>query len=277
MHSQHPSLARPPYPREPIASRQRKFDLSRALKQSFAGPFARLSDHRLLFNETPRCHVVLCGFPRSGTTLFQLIARTCLDRVQTFRKERGALDAARFAVKRGRYLFTKRPPDLFQIEEIRAFYKNRNTDLRLLLFCRDPRDILTSFHKTRPDEFYIIPEVWRAYYEHWKWAAQFPDVLSVRYEDLILNPLGVESQMEQHIGWRTKRPFSEFHQVVANDFDTRALNGVRPLDLTTVQRWKNGRFHWRLRELVERDLPELPERLIQMGYESDDLWIRDLS
>jgi len=221
--------------------------------------------------------VVLCGFPRSGTTLFQALTRTCIDRIQTFRKERGALDAALFAVKRGSYLFTKRPPDLFQIEEIRNFYANRKTDLRLLLSCRDPRDVLTSFHEMQPGEFFISPDVWRAYYEHWKWAEQLPDVLSVRYEDLIRTPREVEARMEQHVGWKTKRHFEEFHQHVPKNFDTRALNGVRPLDQATVQRWKNGKFHWRLRELVERELPELPERLIQMGYESDDRWISELT
>src|SRR5688572_5059753 len=74
----------------------------------------------------PRVHVVICGFPRSGTTLLHLMVQTAIPGILAFRRERFGLRVARM-VWPGRHPFmvTKRPADLFWIDEIRQDYRAR--------------------------------------------------------------------------------------------------------------------------------------------------------
>lgn len=268
-------LPRPAYPREEIAKRVSRFQFPKSVIRWATRPIAALSHRPLLFHRPPECHVVMCGFPRSGTTLCQLMIQACVPGVQSFPKEEKGLAVARDVIKYRPYLFTKRPKDIFAIEEIRSFYATSSTKLRFILLSRDPRAVLTSFHEMRKGEYYVSVERWRAIWEHWNWAVQFPDVLTLRFEELISRPDTVEQAITAHVGWQVARPFSSFHEAVPAGFDTRALNGVRPLDTKTIAGWRAPRHHARLLSLLA-EMPELPERLIEMGYEADDAWIREL-
>jgi hypothetical protein len=267
-------LQRPPYPPEEIANRIGGFQFPKTLLWTATRPLAALSNRGWLFGDPPLAHVVMCGFPRSGTTLCQLMVQACVADIQCFPKEERAIAVARSAIKTKPYLFTKRPKDIWQIDDLRAFYANLPTKVKFLLFVRDPRAVLTSFHETRKGEYYVSIDRWRAIWEHWKWAIQFPDVLTVRFEELIQNSSQVQEAITQHIGWTVVRPFSEFHQAVPSGFDTRALNGVRPLDAKVLKSWSAPKHRERIQELL-RQMPELPQRLIDLNYETDDRWIQE--
>jgi hypothetical protein len=47
-------------------------------------------------------HIVVCGFPRSGTTLLAAMIHSCIPSVRSFNDEFPAIDAARFAMRRKR-------------------------------------------------------------------------------------------------------------------------------------------------------------------------------
>ena len=56
------------------------------------------------------------------------------------------------------------------------------------------------------------------------------------------------------------------------DVDTSALNGVRGLDARTLDKWAGDEHRERIRSLL-REMPELPDRLIEMGYEANANWM----
>jgi hypothetical protein len=264
---------RPPLPPQPLSKYAPTFQFPKTLIHPFVRPFVALADRSWFGPAALKRHVVICGFPRAGTTLCHLMVDVCARRIQTFGRERRALEAARCARKTRTYLVTKRPSDVFCIQELRDFYADRAADVRFILISRDPRAVLTSRHQLYPDQYYVSAARWRAIYAHWNWARTAPDVLPVRFEDLIRRPAEVERRMSDFIGWELRRPFAEFHLNVPRRFQTRALNGVRPVDPSTIDKWRDPEHASRLRALL-RELPELPQRLIDMGYESDTRWLR---
>ena len=84
----------------------------------------------------------------------------------------------------------------------------------------------------------------------------------------------VQKQFSEAVGIEPSRPFADFHSAVPGEFDVLALNGVRPLDRATLDRWRAPKHRERIRQLLT-EMPDLPERLISMGYESDRAWVSE--
>jgi len=262
---------RPPHPPSNICKPRPSWQFPKSFIFGLTAPFASLSNKGRLFNEAPRCHVVMCGFPRSGTTLCQLMVEACVRDVQCFAKEEMGIQVAKYIIKRQPYLFSKRPKDIFAVAELRDYYRQLQTDIRFLLFTRDPRAVLTSIHHSDPDNYFVSVENWRAIWEHWSWATQFSEVLTVRYEDLVSRTDEVEQQIASHVGWKVEHPFRDYLQHVPKKFDTRALNGLRPIDKGRVKGWRAPEHRERIVSLLQQ-MPELPQRLVELGYERDQNW-----
>lgn len=221
-----------------------------------------------------RTHVVICGFPRSGTTLLQVMLETSASDAGSFGRERSALSVARYTWP-GRHpiLISKKPDDIFWVDAIRDYYSDLHTDVRFVLSVRDPRAVLTSIFVDKPG--YCVPSVkWRAVYDHLQYQRRFPDVMVTEYRDLVERPDVVQHGLSEFTGCRIATKFDQFYSAVPRDFDTRALNGVRPLDRDSLDKWRSPRHRERIQQILD-ELPELPERLIEMGYETDAAWTRD--
>jgi hypothetical protein len=218
-----------------------------------------------------RTHVVMCGFPRSGTTLLQLMMETAYPRARSFHRERAAMAAVQNTWP-GRHavMMTKRPDDLFWLDEIRERYRGRRPKPLFILSIRDPRAVLTSVH-VKKTGYCVSPAKWRAAYEHMLYNLQFDDVVTVEYRDLVEQPLQVQERLATFIGEQPDAPFDKYLASIPGDFDTTALNGVRPLDRTRLAPWRAPEHRERVQALLG-ELPELPDRLIEMGYESTTDW-----
>jgi hypothetical protein len=231
-----------------------------------------------------RTHVVVCGFTRSGSTLLLLMAETCVSDAKTFGLEVSALAAARHALRNHSYLITKDPGDVFFLDEIRAFYSTRPADVRFILTVRDPRAVLASkiegFPTDQPGGYYESPARWRAYYEHVRYAQQFDDVLTVEYNDLIWQPVEQQRRLTDFIDWDVHMPFDQYHTAASPEFRggtslvVSPLNGMRPLDPTRLEAWRREEHRERIHQVLQ-EVPELPEYLIELGYEYDTGWVRD--
>ena len=218
-----------------------------------------------------KTHIIVCGFPRSGTTMLHLMLKTSVADAKSFDRERSAMSVARYTWP-GRYpiLISKKPDDIFRVDEIRDYYRDLRTEVRFVLCVRDPRAVLTSIFVDKPG--YCVPSVkWRAVYEHIQYQRQFADVIVAEYQDLVEQPEAVQEQLASFTGCEMRAHFEEFHSSVPRNFDTRQLNGVRPLDPGALSKWRAERHRARIRQVLT-EIPELPERLIEMGYESDTVW-----
>ena len=227
------------------------------------------------FGYTPlRTHVVMCGYPRSGTTLLQLMMESGYTSARTFHRERAAL-ATEQNTWPGHHalLITKRPDDLFWLDDIRERYRGRRPRPLFVVSLRDPRAVLTSVHVKKPG--YCVPvEKWRACYEHIRYNTQFDDVITVEYRDVVERPAYVQERLASFIGVQPEIPFEQYLASMPQDFDTTALNGVRPLDSSSFDKWRAPKHKARIQQVL-RELPDLPDRLIEMGYERDAGWTRE--
>jgi hypothetical protein len=267
------SYQRPPRPTD-LKYRDPKPGLLDPFRHRAKRAMAVASD-RGWFGLTPlTTHVVICGFPRSGSTLLLLMAETAFPQAKVFHEEKTGIKAAQqFWPGRQALMITKRPNDVFFVDEIRDFYRGRGTQVRFVLCARDPRAVLTSVHE-KQSGYYVSPERWRSMDAHFQYVRRAPDVLTVDFNELVRQPLVVQERLTSFIGWRAASRFDQFQRAVPSSFDTQALNGVRPLDLSAIDRWKAPEHRERIRAMLHA-LPELPPVLIEMGYEPDSHWLTD--
>src|SRR5262249_26353983 len=151
------------------------------------------------------------------------------------------------------------------------------TQVRFILTTRDPRSILTSIARVEGPDYYrfATPAVWRAFYDHFQYARHRLDVCQVvEYRDLVRQPLEVQRRLTEFVGWDVRIAFDQYQRHVPSGFRTGALNGVRPLDSTRLDAWRQEKHRDRIRQILQ-ELPELPECLIEMGYERDTEWVRE--
>ena len=64
-------------------------------------------------------------------------------------------------------------------------------------------------------------------------------------------------------------------QHVPRGFDGRALNELRELDPSRLTAWQEVQHRQRLVQLLS-ELPQLPELLVSMGFETNHDWLRCL-
>ncbi|MFM7038156.1 MAG: sulfotransferase family protein [Planctomycetaceae bacterium] len=268
-------MNRPPLPPESFSRRTPTFQFPKSLLRPLLRRVTAMKDRGWLPAVPLEQHVVICGFPRSGTTLFQLMLEGCVEELGCHGRERRALDLATCGRRGHSVLLSKRPKDLFLIPEIREFYAPRGVRVQFILLHRDPRGVLTSRHFSRPAEYYLSVEEWRHYFAHWNWHRHDADVLSISYEELVQNPERVEQRVLKFTGWQARWSFQDFVKHVPPGFDARALNTLRELDPSRLKAWGEEQHRERLVQLL-RELPELPQCLIEMGLEPSDDWLRQL-
>ena len=228
-----------------------------------------------LFGLVPlKTHVVICGYPRSGTTLLQAMMETSAADARSYGRERSALAVAKYTWPgRSPIVISKLPDDIFRIQQIREYYRNLRTDVRFVLSVRDPRAVLTSIFVDKPG--YCVPSIkWRAVYEHVRYQQQFADVIVTEYRDLVEQPGVVQDRLASFTGCESRLRFEEFHDAVPGHFDTRPLNGVRPLDRASLDKWRRPEHRARIQQILQ-EIPELPDRLIELGYERDHAWLQE--
>lgn len=220
-------------------------------------------------------HVVVCGFPRSGATLLLLMVETAYPKAKTFHRERFALrEAEANWLGRHEVMFTKKPDDIYWIDEVRAFYASRPTTPRFVVCVRDPRAVLTSVHPSHQG-YYVSTDRWRSIYSHYLYVRDAKDVQVVDFADLVQEPDEIERRFSTFVGRAPARPFGEFYRLAPEGFSTRPLpDGVRALDPDKLEQWRAPRHRERLRSLLV-EMPDLPQILVDMGYEPDTEWLRD--
>ncbi len=292
---------RVPWPEGPTAGRRSAAALlagwsrCKRARRRLLAPLYRVADTGL-FGLTPlQTHILICGFPASGTTLLQLMVENGLPRARRFGREVGGWRAATYAWRNHAVVVSKVPHDVFRLDPLRAFYASRRAELRVLLMLRDPRDLLTARRPrtgrgaagcgrhTGDDGdstvagacdgggYCVTPDQWRRYWVAFDQHRRDADAHVVRYEDLVVDVGREQRRIEAFVGRPMAVPFADFLTVDRPDFDATALGGRRPLEATRVARWRAPAHAARLSAVLSA-LPELPTALVGLGYEPDASW-----
>lgn len=237
-------------------------------------PIFQLPDTGFLGLTPLRTHILICGFPRSGTTLLQMMLENALPEARRFGCETGGWRAATYAWRSHSVVISKVPHDVFRLTALQNFYSVRAARLRVILMLRDPRDVLTSRRQTGgPPGYCVGVERWRKYYAAFLRHQNTSDVCVVRYERLVADVQAEQERIESFTGERGQVPFSRFCEIERPDFDTSTLNGLRPAETSLVARWMRPEHRDRVRHVLQ-EMPELPDALVQLGYERDTCWVQ---
>lgn len=122
---------------------------------------------------------------------------------------------------------------------------------------RNPLDVLTSAHKKRKG-YYVEPYRLIASLNLWLQFRNEPNVLTVRYEDLVTTPVAVQDQIAQRFGLQSIRPFLECHQHFPQfKQNLEALHSIRPIDANSVDKWKKNPESCRYLADVLKRYPEI--------------------
>ena len=193
--------------------------------------------------------IYVCGFPRSGTSMFYLMLRATVTKYQFFDQEMPA-DAATGNT------ITKRPLDMYRN------YRGK----RAIILVRDPRSVLTSKHWSNPDEYFVSADKClrhKGLLAMWDAVKRKPGY-RLHYEDVVADPDQIQYELGQEFGFEYSGWFSDFHKADIPMKLERPLNGIRPVD--------NGhdwREHMPRIEDQFKRFPQLFDVLLEMGYEKD--------
>ena len=230
-------------------------------------------------------HVIVCGYSRSGTTMFYNMLCSCLSGFTAFNKEASAVRV--IGLDRPNVI-SKSPLDLFMLDEI-SRANSLGKQLFLLIVIRDIRSIITSYNAAVPDDYFIAYDHCYAPDHKGNLPYTAPGViptataiddamertdfrsLIVRYEDLVCSPRDQQRMIAEWTGISFSGRFEDFYRHPTPNGLTRQLNGQRPLDNTRLDAWRKDEHAQRIRSQFTR-CPALFDLLIAYGYEKNRDW-----
>jgi len=189
------------------------------------------------------------------------------------------------------FIVTKRPLDLFQVPKIVRRFGNR--DLWFVASYRDPRDLVSSKHKSVPQQFFqgvdyqfFISGETKSYgypglaacFEELARLRNASDqrILFARYEDTVRDPENLRSILRFATGLPLERPFSDFHMSVLPENLTNALNGIRPVEISDVPAWTHPERLKRVCQQIQL-FPEIETFAQDWGYDPFEQVVENLN
>lgn len=179
-----------------------------------------------------RQRIFLTGCGRSGTWLLTAMLHCIPDIRQA--KQESPLGSFLDMPNEARVHLVKRPHDAYK------HFDKIPSDIKVLHVIRHPFDVLCSRH--RKTERYIsmarLEAEHAAFFSH---LVDRPQTHIVKYEDMVLRPTDVQSEVEEFLGVTSGSLFSEFHRASDMSEDVvEAMHGLRPLDTSALYRWRTS-------------------------------------
>lgn len=156
-----------------------------------------------------------------------------------------------------RYWCEKTPRNIQVFADLLAAFGKR---IRLLQIVRDGRDVICSCHPDEPQRFWVSSERWiedvttgLAYLNH-------PQVMTLRYEDLVSSFKEVMRSVYEFLEINSKGVCFDYPNGATLQRSNAWVGPARPVRDDSVGRWRQASFQNRVQELVSRsDARELLE------------------
>jgi hypothetical protein len=145
---------------------------------------------------------------------------------------------------------------------------------------RDPRDVLTSRHHSKPDSYYVSPERLFNHEQEINWLEERWDkVLRIKYEDLLTNPDDCQKKIAASTGLKPAEKFSDYPDFLSDrknvlDIKEKAMAGIRKLDPERIRRWKKNKESRDYIMRLAKNENKLNELLVKHGYETKENWFK---
>lgn len=254
---------------------------------------------------TPWRQLLVCGYPRSGTSLlYNMLAASLPGFTFTDFEQR-----AEPLIRRPGTIASKTPMDVLTLNQIVAA-NIWHKELLVVIPLRDIRDVLTSRHPMLPGEYFIGCD-----YSWWpqpdgSWRYDAPGIQEIhaaihragrldrlddaptntapgyrtvlfRYEDLLADADSIQRRLAQELDLQFSSSFSSFHERgdrLAYRYegehaarDTSMVLENKPVQADRAGKWRNPEHRDRIRDQFKR-FPVLFDILIDDGYEANRAW-----
>jgi hypothetical protein len=141
----------------------------------------------------------------------------------------------------------KSPKNILYFDRIIDFFK---AEVRLIHIVRDGRDVITSVHPNDPGRFWVSRERWKMDVgQGTKWEGH-PCVLTVRYEDLILDLEDTMRRINGFIGEPAAGWWTSWEQAATIRKDEAWFGELRGIDKAGIGRWKKPEYRALMAEFM---------------------------
>ena len=144
-----------------------------------------------------------------------------------------------------------------------------NEDIKLIHIVRDCRDVTLSRHPSKPDEYWVSPARWINDVKAGLEYQDHPQVLTIKYENLILN---YNETIEEICDFINEECTEELYSYLehTNVKDNNAwYNGAQKLHSKSVEKWKKDKNKARVAEVMEN--AEVVELLKKLNYPIEEV------
>lgn len=214
-----------------------------------------------------RVHITSSG-PRTGSTLL-------FEKLKTLRlwKQASAHEDHIFVNDRdvnelsaqGSHILTKSPRHCLLV----YIALSLRSDLLVISVVRDPRDVVLSKHSGDPGMYYSDMSFFFRYMNMRKWFLRKTTFIEVKYEDLVACG---DTTIDKIITFlRSHNIKCQPNRDASSEISKEALlalGGVRPLDLTSIDKWKSPHAAHVMEYYHAKHGKKLSARLQELGYET---------
>lgn len=155
----------------------------------------------------------------------------------------------------------KSPSNVLKFDKILDYFGEK---VRLIHIIRDGRDVMLSRHPSAPDKYWVSPDRWvndvRAGLEF----KDHPQVLTIKYEDLILSYREIITEICNFIGEESTEELNNWFKHT-NVRDSNAwFDGAQKIHSESIGKWKKKENKERVEEIMQRQ--EVVELLKELNY-----------
>ncbi len=228
--------------------------------------------------------IIIGGCGRSGTTLL-LSVLSCHPKIFAIEEEtRGlcpggylqnpTIDAPFKLKKIFRYMINheipgscerwseKTPRNVLYFGRIIRHFGHRT---RIIHMVRDGRDVVTSVHPSIPSKFWITPQRWIQDVTEGRKYDHYPQVLTIRYEDLVRKYEPTVRRICHFIEEEFVDAFNAYPTTSKITRNEAWFGQALHLHGNSIGRWKKDMYQKRVRSLLS--IPKAGELLHYYGYE----------
>jgi len=156
--------------------------------------------------------------------------------------------------------------------------ENGTSDCNVILILRDPRAVITSHHPSHPAPYTFGFKDWYVNYRRCAALQNKVNLCHVDYATLITRPDDVQMNLSKCMDLPIALPFYKCASAPpkkglrrCGDMDAE-MGGARMLEPDKIFSWQQDVHRERLKDQL-RDHPEIPEVLVELGFEEDSSWI----
>jgi len=131
----------------------------------------------------------------------------------------------------------KTPKNVLFFEEILALFSRR---VKIIHLVRDGRDVVLSKHPLRPDAYWVSAERWVKEVQAGLRFSKDPNVLTVRYEDLILDPAVTIPKVEDFLELEHRISADNWVESATVRNADSLFAPIGPIQSASIGKWKRA-------------------------------------